>query len=125
MTSPSFDQYLRLSPEEQARQDDLYWQRLTDPEHVAFLAGLLRMSLRAMERSHRCRAAAEVRPRRVHQLVCGGDPIGWGGEFSCPNSALCSYERMRYLRRLLATFLRRRPAHRQLELPLWTTPKRR
>ena len=65
MTSPSFDQYLRLSPEEQVREDHLYWKRLTDPQYVAFLAGLFRMSLREMERSHRCPPGARVRLPRV------------------------------------------------------------
>jgi hypothetical protein len=45
MTSPSLDQYLRLSPEEQARQDDLYWKQLNDPQYRAFLAGLFSMSI--------------------------------------------------------------------------------
>ena len=41
MTPLSLDQYLQLSPEEQARHDDLYRERLMDPKHRAFLAGLL------------------------------------------------------------------------------------
>jgi len=45
MTSLSFDQYRHLSPEERARHDDLYRERMMDPQHRAFLAGLLKMSL--------------------------------------------------------------------------------
>jgi hypothetical protein len=41
--SPSSDQYLHLSPEERRRRDELYRQRLRDPERVAFLAGLLKI----------------------------------------------------------------------------------
>jgi hypothetical protein len=46
MNSPSFDQYLQLSQEERARQDRLYFEELMNPQHRAFLAGLLKMSIR-------------------------------------------------------------------------------
>jgi hypothetical protein len=46
VTSPSLDQYLQLSPKERALQDSLYWEQLMNPQRLAFLAALLKMSLR-------------------------------------------------------------------------------
>ena len=43
--SPSFDQYLHLSPDERRRRDELHWRRLINPQRLAFLARLLKASL--------------------------------------------------------------------------------
>jgi hypothetical protein len=40
----------QLSPEDRALRDDLYREQLTDPQHLAFLAGLLKVSMRTMKR---------------------------------------------------------------------------
>jgi hypothetical protein len=56
MTLLSFDQYLQLSPEERARQDDLYWQQLMNSQRLAFLAALLKMSIDPTRRSPVCRS---------------------------------------------------------------------
>jgi hypothetical protein len=45
MNSPRFDQYLQLSPEERALQDRLYFEELMNPQRLAFLAALLKMSM--------------------------------------------------------------------------------
>jgi hypothetical protein len=50
MTSPSLDQYLQLSPKERALQDRLYYEQLMNPQRLAFLAALLKMSMRAKKR---------------------------------------------------------------------------
>jgi hypothetical protein len=63
MARLSFDQYFRLSPEEQLRQDDVYRRRLTDPQYLAFLGRLFRMTLLAMERSRRCEPSSITRAR--------------------------------------------------------------
>jgi hypothetical protein len=65
VTSLSFDQYLQLSPQERARQDDLYFQQLMNPQHLAFLAGLLRTSIRPARRSSDCRLARKIRSRKA------------------------------------------------------------
>jgi hypothetical protein len=53
-----------------------------------------------------------------------GIPRGHSTVFLACNAALCSNERMRYLRRLFAIFFWKRPVQTQLELPLWTTKRR-
>lgn len=59
--SPSFDQYRHLSPEERRRRDELHRQRLSDPQHLAFLAGLFKMSIRTKKRSDKVAIAAKAK----------------------------------------------------------------
>jgi hypothetical protein len=51
VTSPSLDQYLQLSPKERALQDRLYFEHLMNPRRLAFLAGLLKTSIRTQKPS--------------------------------------------------------------------------
>jgi len=53
MTSLPLDQYLQLSPKERALHDSLYWEQLMNPRRLAFLAALLKMSIRGTNRSRR------------------------------------------------------------------------
>jgi hypothetical protein len=59
--SLSLDQYLQLSLEERRRRDELYWQRLSDPQHRVFLAKLFRMSMRTKKQSVKVAIAAKAR----------------------------------------------------------------
>lgn len=51
-----------LPQEERALQDDLYRQRLTDPQYLAFLAGLLKMSMPSGYRRGVSGSGTAIRP---------------------------------------------------------------
>jgi hypothetical protein len=65
VTSPSLDQYLQLSPKERAFQDRLYFEQLMNPRRLAFLAALLKMSIRTKKQSRGNRFAGRCLSRSM------------------------------------------------------------